>query len=146
MQRPLTRVAPTTSAPLGVALGTVGLGVTLVAAATGLWPLVLPAAVLFGCGYGCCLASGLTSTERLADPEERGALNATFYAAAYTGFAAPFLVSLVARDAGFGMPMAVLAVLTLLLTVLLLTGPGRAALRERMTPPGALPPAGTRRP
>jgi MFS family permease len=131
VQRPLTRVAPTTSAPLGVALGTAGLGMALLAAATGFWPLILPAALLFGAGYGCCLASGLTSTERLADPEERGALNATFYAAAYLGFAAPYLVSLVARATDFALPLTVLAALTALLTVLLLVGPGRRALADR---------------
>jgi predicted MFS family arabinose efflux permease len=131
VQRPLTRVRATLSAPLGVASGSVGLGITLVAAATGIWPLILVAAVLFGGGYGCCLASGLTATEHLADPEERGALTATFYAAAYLGFGAPFLVSIVARTTGFGPPLAVLAGLTSALTLWLLLGPGRRALAER---------------
>jgi MFS family permease len=131
VQRPLTRVAPTASAPAGVAMGTLGLGVALLASSTGVWPLIVPAAVLFGVGYGCCLAAGLTATERLADPEERGALTATFYACAYLGFAAPFLVSLAARSTGFARPLSVLAVATSLLTLLLLLGPGRRALQER---------------
>lgn len=47
------------------------------------------------------------------------------------GFAAPYLVSLVARTAGFGRPLGVLAVGTVLLSVWLLIGPGRRALAER---------------
>jgi MFS family permease len=131
VQRPLSRIPPTTSAPLGVGAGTVGLLVALLAAASGAWLLILPAAVLFGAAYGCCLAAGLTSTERLAAPAERGALTATFYACAYLGFAAPFLVSLVARTTGFGRPLAVLAAGTAALALWLVAGPGRRALTER---------------
>jgi hypothetical protein len=128
VQRPLVRFAPTTSAPWGVAAGSAGLLVALAAAATGAWALILPAAALFGVGYGCCLAAGLTATERLAAPAERGALTATFYACAYLGFAAPYAVALVARTTGFATPLTVLAAGTVALGVWLAAGAGRRAL------------------
>lgn len=137
VQRPLTRVRPTASAPLGAGAGSIGLVVGLLAASTGAWSLIFPAAALLGCGYGACLAAGLTLTERLAHPRERGALNATFYAAAYLGFGAPYVASLVARRTGFALPLAVLAVFTGCIALWLLFGPGRAALSTRTcTAPG----------
>jgi hypothetical protein len=42
--------------------------------------------------YGLCLVSGLRQAEHLADPAERGAVNACFYALAHLGFAVPYLV------------------------------------------------------
>jgi predicted MFS family arabinose efflux permease len=62
--------------------------------------LVLVAAFPLGAGYGLCLVSGLRESERLARPEERGATLAVFYALTYIGFAAPYLLALVARATG----------------------------------------------
>jgi MFS family permease len=141
VQRPATRHPPARVAPAGVLSGAVGLGVTLVAAATGWWGLLLPVAVLLGAGYGLCLGAGLAATEHLADPQERGALTATFYACAYLGFAAPYAVALVARRTGFEEPLGVLAVATGLLAVVLLLGPGSRALRAHGAPdPTPVPP------
>ena len=51
--------------------------------------LVLPAAVMLGCGYGCCLVYGLAEVQRIAPPGELAGLTAVFQAATYLGFAAP---------------------------------------------------------
>jgi MFS family permease len=62
--------------------------------------LVLVAALPLGAGYGLCLVSGLRESERLAEPEERGATLAVFYALTYVGFAVPYALALVARATG----------------------------------------------
>ncbi len=49
-------------------------------------------AVLFGLAYGLCLVPGLRQAEHMANPNERGAVIACYYALAYLGFAAPCLV------------------------------------------------------
>ncbi|MGB0101629.1 MAG: MFS transporter [Nocardioides sp.] len=58
--------------------------------------LLLVAAPVFGAGYGCGLVSGLRETERLAPPDQRGAVVAAFYALTYLGFFAPYLLGAVA--------------------------------------------------
>lgn len=58
--------------------------------------LLLVAAPLFGAGYGCGLVSGLREVERLAPPDERGAVVAVFYGLTYLGFFAPYLLGAVA--------------------------------------------------
>jgi MFS family permease len=62
--------------------------------------LVLVAALPLGAGYGLCLVSGLRESERLARADERGATLAVFYALTYVGFAAPYLLALVAQVTG----------------------------------------------
>jgi MFS family permease len=51
------------------------------------------AAVLLGLAYGLCLVSGLRQAEQMAGPNQRGAVVACYYAVAYLGFAAPYLVA-----------------------------------------------------
>ena len=58
------------------------------------------AAVLLGLAYGLCLVSGLRQAEHLANPAERGAVIACYYALAYLGFAVPYLVDGLAVLAG----------------------------------------------
>ena len=48
--------------------------------------------MLLGLAYGLCLVSGLRQAEHMANPDERGAVIACYYALAYLGFAAPYLV------------------------------------------------------
>ncbi len=55
------------------------------------WPLVVPAAVALGCGYGLCLVSGLLEIQRLAARDDLASLTAIFYALTYIGFAAPIV-------------------------------------------------------
>jgi MFS family permease len=57
------------------------------------WPLVIPAAILLGCGYGLCLVSGLLEIQRLAIPQDLASLTAIYYALTYVGFAAPIVLA-----------------------------------------------------
>lgn len=61
------------------------------------WPLVIPAAMLLGCGYGLCLVSGLLEIQRLATPEDLASLTAIYYALTYVGFAAPIILAELTR-------------------------------------------------
>jgi MFS family permease len=87
------RSADRGAAPLGMALGAVGLAVGVLAVAAESEPLLLPAAALLGAGGGLCLTAGLTLTARLAPPATRGAMNSAFYAFAYIGFGTPLLLA-----------------------------------------------------
>jgi MFS family permease len=57
------------------------------------WPLVVPAAVLLGGGYGICLVSGLLEIQRIAHRDDLASLTALFYALTYVGFAAPIVLA-----------------------------------------------------
>ncbi|HEY2687687.1 MAG TPA: MFS transporter [Streptosporangiaceae bacterium] len=61
--------------------------------------LVLLAAAVLGSGYGICLVFGLAEVARLARPGDLAGLTAVFQVASYTGFAVPFLLSLLRPDA-----------------------------------------------
>ena len=63
------------------------------AANTREWPLVVPAGILFGAGYGLCLVSGLLEVQRLSPPAELASITAIFYALTYLGFAAPLVLA-----------------------------------------------------
>ncbi len=110
--QPLARRLDTPStALLGLLLG--GGGLICGAAAVGLvaWPLLGLAAPLLGAGGGLCLTAGLVLTTREATDATRGGLVAVFYALAYTGFAAPFLVTALAGPRGTPAVLAVAGVL-----------------------------------
>ena len=81
------------AAPLGMVLGTLGVGTAVVAVGTESQPLLVPAAALLGAAGGLCLTAGLTLTARLAPPHARGAMNSAFYAFAYAGFGTPLLLA-----------------------------------------------------
>lgn len=76
-------------------LAAVGAGCLVGALAAHLdsWPLVIPAAVLLGCGFGLSLVSGLIEIQKLADPGDLAALTALYYALTYIGFAAPIVLA-----------------------------------------------------
>ncbi|TYP81911.1 MFS transporter [Blastococcus xanthinilyticus] len=116
LQRRLTRW----TAVVGVALGTAGYGCAAVFAETGALPWLVLAAPLLGAGGGLCLAAGLTLTARLAAPARLGALTSLFLACAYVGFAAPFVMAVVARATSATVPLAAAAVLSAVLAVRLL--------------------------
>jgi hypothetical protein len=61
------------------------------------WPLVIPAAMLLGCGYGLCLVSGLLEIQRLASSQDLASLTAIYYALTYVGFAAPIVLAELTR-------------------------------------------------
>ena len=94
------RAADRGSAPLGMALGAIGLALGVTAVAVESEPLLLPAAALLGAGGGLCLTAGLTLTARLAPPHTRGAMNSAFYAFAYIGFGTPLLLAWLASTVG----------------------------------------------
>jgi len=84
-------------------------------------PLVAAlAAVVLGGGYGLCLVSGLREAERLAGPDDLAGLVAVYYVLAYCGFAAPYLLALLAPALGYPgglLVAAALAAATLILVV-----------------------------
>jgi MFS family permease len=92
-----------------------GLGIAAVAASDRV--LAGAAAVLLGLAYGLCLVSGLRQAEHMASPDERGAVIACYYAVAYLGFAAPYLVAglgaLAGKTGAFVALTAIIAVLAL---------------------------------
>lgn len=96
LARRLDDRAPLLAGRVGLACATVALLVGLAALATDSRWWVLAAAPLFGAAYGCGLVSGLREVERLAPPDERGAVVAVFYGLTYLGFFAPYLLGAVA--------------------------------------------------
>ncbi|WP_460604930.1 MFS transporter [Jatrophihabitans fulvus] len=108
------------TAMVGLAACALGFAVEALAAAAELAPLVLAAALLLGCGYGCCLVGGLLETQRIAPPDQLAALTAVYYALTYVGFAAPLLLAALHRWVGYPVLLlgaASLSVLTLLQVV-----------------------------
>ncbi len=105
------RLGTVRAAPVAATSGAVGLALGVVALNADLPWLLLPVAVLLGVGYGLGLASGLTATQWLADPDQRGALVATFYAITYLGFGVPVVLSAFSDGTVFEVPLAGLALL-----------------------------------
>ncbi|MFC6045190.1 MFS transporter [Nocardioides hankookensis] len=87
---------PLLAGRVGMVCATVALLVGIAAVTADSRVLLLVAAPLFGAGYGCGLVSGLREVERLAPPDERGAVVAVFYGLTYLGFFAPYLLGAVA--------------------------------------------------
>ncbi|WP_330445627.1 MFS transporter [Kocuria rhizophila] len=85
--------------PLSVTgLGAASAGLVL-GALTVTWHLswlAFPTAVMLGVSYGFMMVAGLREVELMARPHELGALIGVFYTLTYTGFAVPFVLSLVA--------------------------------------------------
>lgn len=123
------RVGAYRAAPLGLALGTLGAALGLVAFATGWWGVLFPASIAMGTASGLCMTAGLRFVESLADPSQRGALTGSMYAAAYAGMTAPLVASTIARVIGFDAVLGVLVAFGVALTAWLLvaTRPFRAA-------------------
>jgi len=116
--RRLEAARPGRAAVAGLALVAVGLAVAAwTSRAPGL-PGVLLSMALLGSSYGLCLVGGLAAAGRLADATTRGTLVGWFYAWAYLGFGAPFVVAGLTRWAAMpgvllgGSALAVLALWT----------------------------------
>jgi len=88
---------PGRAAVVGLAVATVGLGVAAWTSVQPRVPGVLLSMALLGSAYGLCLVGGLAAAGRLADATTRGTLVGWFYAWAYLGFGAPFLVAWLTR-------------------------------------------------
>ena len=101
----------------GLCCATAGAAIGIAAVAASSRVLAGAAAVLLGLAYGLCLVSGLRQAEHVANPDERGAVIACYYALAYLGFAAPYLVdglgALVGQTGAFVALTAIIAGLTL---------------------------------
>jgi MFS family permease len=92
-------------AVLGLGAATAGmlLAVLLCSLAPGTaaaWVMV-PAAVVLGTAYGIMMVSGLREVQRIAPPEQLGALTAVFYALTYVGFFVPFVIALLEPHTGY---------------------------------------------
>jgi MFS family permease len=98
LARRLRNALTGSAAGLGCATAGAGIGIAAVAASDRV--LGGAAAVLLGLAYGLCLVSGLRQAERMAAPGEHGAVVACYYAVAYLGFAAPYLVDGLGLAAG----------------------------------------------
>jgi MFS family permease len=81
-----------------VALGVVvlGLGVTTLTASTMNPWLGMLGSVILGSSYGISLVSGLQEVQRIAGPDDLGALTGIFYALGYLGFLLPTVLALLA--------------------------------------------------
>jgi len=115
-----------------VALASICAG-TLIGALAGAdhsWPLVIPAAVLLGCGYGICLVSGLLEIQRIAHRDDLASLTAVFYALTYVGFAAPIVLAELERLARPPLLLVCTAALVAL-TALEVAQAGAAASRQK---------------
>jgi MFS family permease len=114
----------------GLCCAAAGAGVGVAAVASADRVLAGASAVLLGLAYGLCLVSGLRQVEQMAEPGQRGAVVACYYALAYLGFAVPYLAAglgAVSSQAGaFGM-LAGIAVVIAAWTAGYGLRPGRAA-------------------
>lgn len=91
--RRLEAERPGRAAVAGLAAATVGLVVAAWTSVEPGVPGVLLSMALLGSAYGLCLVGGLAAAGRLADATTRGTLVGWFYAWAYLGFGAPFLIA-----------------------------------------------------
>ncbi|WP_064743104.1 MFS transporter [Pseudonocardia spinosispora] len=115
--------APGTTRLLSAGLGLVTLGALIAAltAATLLPILVVPAAIVLGSGYGCCLVYGLREVRRLVPPHRLARMTAIFQSYCYLGLVLPYpLAALhdVATPPVLLLGLAVLSLLTLAWTTL----------------------------
>jgi len=100
------RMSPDAAACAGLSCAAAGLGLGAPTVAVQAPALLVVIAPVLGAGYGFVLVAGLRLTEARADPAERGALLALFYALTYVGFAAPSVLDAIA--AAIGAPSALL--------------------------------------
>lgn len=105
--RRLEARAPLAGSIAGLCAGAAGAAVAIPAVAAGDRPLAGIAAVLLGLAYGLTLVAGLQQAGELVGAEDRGAVVACYYALAYLGFAAPYLVT--GLNAAFGRQGALVA-------------------------------------
>jgi MFS family permease len=123
--RRLAAPSPRRGVLAGLVAMTAGLLVAALAAALRSPVLVAVAAVVLGCGYGCCLVAGLLQTQRVAPGGELAGLTAVYYALTYAGFVAPVVLGQLARVTSY--PVLLLALAALALLTLLAAGrPARA--------------------
>jgi MFS family permease len=126
---------PFAGATAGLGCAAAGAAVGVAAVASAGRALAAVAAALLGLAYGLCLVSGLRQAERMAGPDDRGAVIACYYAVAYLGFAAPYLAAGLGLLAG---KTGAFVALTAIIAALALWTAGYSARMGR----GARPPEG----
>lgn len=96
------------------------------------WLLLVPASLLIGFSGGLAMTGGLMVADELAPPDRRGALVSMFYIVVYFGFMVPTIFSVIFGKDSLerGSTVLVHAIVAAVL-MLILAGPGRAALRPR---------------
>lgn len=121
LARRISAVGPTALLAGSLAVVTLGLLVSALAAAEDSPALIVVAVLMLGSGYGACQVCGLQEIGRLARPQSLAGFTAVYQAASYLGFALPFILAALAGQASsttllFG--LAVLSALTLVWTTL----------------------------
>jgi len=102
---------------VGLGFAVVAATATAIAVTSASRASALGCAVAFGLAYGLCLVSGLRECERLADPDEHGAVVACYYALSYVGFGAPYLITALNGPLGRVGALGVLAIAAALTAV-----------------------------
>ena len=95
--RRLEAAGPGRAAVAGLAVAAVGWAVAAWTSRDPGLPGVMLSMGLLGSAYGLSLVGGLSAAGRLADATTRGTLVGWFYAWAYVGFGAPFLIAWLTR-------------------------------------------------
>lgn len=111
-----------------------GLGLAAATAATGDPRLGAVAAVVLGSSYGINLVSGLQEVQRLAGPDELGALTGAYYVLGYVGFLLPTVMAVVATWASYPAMLVTLAVLATV-GLLMVRAASRTGLPDRTAAP-----------
>ncbi|MBT8239754.1 MAG: MFS transporter [Acidimicrobiia bacterium] len=107
-------------------IGVVGYVLGTIAFVTDTWQLIPVAAIALGAASGTLLTAGLAITEALADPSNRGALNATFYFATYIGMTMPVVITFMARGTSLNVALGLVTAAALLVAVRLTARPAQA--------------------
>jgi hypothetical protein len=91
------------AAAAGLSTLVAGLGLAALTAVVREEWLLFPSAIALGAAYGLCLVAGLVEVQRIAPAGALAGLSAIYYALAYLGFAAPFLLALGTEVASYGL-------------------------------------------
>ncbi len=133
LARRLDRVEDVRGTITGLAAMSAGMLLGALAASRQSWPIVLPAAMLLGSGYGLCLVSGLLEVQRIASPTDLASLTAVYYALTYVGFAAPIILAELHRLVG-APALLLLTALLVLLTAAQVRGASKTGAPTRARP------------
>lgn len=79
--------------PIGLALMTAGMALSVAASLSGEPGLGLAVAVVLGVAYGVVLVAGLTRVQAIAEPYDLAGLTGVYYALAYAGFLLPTVLA-----------------------------------------------------
>jgi hypothetical protein len=101
------------AAIVGPLVLTVGLVLAAETARVRVMWLLLPCAIVLGAAYGLCLVAGLIEVQRIAPRCALAGLTAIYYSLTYLGFAAPYLLALGSKVAGYGVALTAAAGLAL---------------------------------